>query len=57
MSRRRRRDEDEGGRVTLAPGMLAVPNVTLTRKIAEGGMGSVWAPRSQDHSGREVRPR
>ncbi len=28
--------------MTLAPGQLAVPNVTLTRKIAEGGMGSVW---------------
>jgi serine/threonine-protein kinase len=42
---RNRRDRDKGddaARATLAPGQLAVPNVRLTRKIAEGGMGSVW---------------
>ncbi len=39
---RRRRDGIDSSRITLAPGMLAVPNVRLVRKIAEGGMGSVW---------------
>ncbi|MFO0548159.1 MAG: serine/threonine-protein kinase [Polyangiaceae bacterium] len=39
---RRRRPEMDSQRMTLAPGVLAVPNVRLVRKIAEGGMGSVW---------------
>ncbi len=41
-SRRDRDKIDDAGRATLAPGQLAVPNVRLTKKIAEGGMGSVW---------------
>src|SRR5689334_21090012 len=39
---RRRSAERPSDRATLAPGVLAVPNVRLVRKIAEGGMGSVW---------------
>jgi serine/threonine-protein kinase len=37
---RRRGDRDQ--RATLAPGSIGAPNVRLIRKIAEGGMGSVW---------------
>jgi serine/threonine protein kinase len=45
MAGRRRRisiDDEEETRVTMAPGQLVVPGMRLVRKIAEGGMGSVW---------------
>jgi len=40
--RRRREKTDDGRKLTLAPGAVVVPNVRLTRQIAEGGMGAVW---------------
>ncbi|MBL9023879.1 MAG: serine/threonine protein kinase [Myxococcales bacterium] len=37
-----RRSKNPTARETLAPGSFGAPNVRLLRKIAEGGMGSVW---------------
>lgn len=42
MSTSRRSKDAEAARETLAPGAFGAPNVRLVRKIAEGGMGSVW---------------